>query len=138
MGAHGRVPVAEETGVGVCGGGGATRGLHTSAYCGADRASLAPPASEPRMSWRSSYHASNSAPHSGSTPGGYGDGRWSHSAVILTLGGDGSSSSHSTRRTTGSLGHAALTGPAGGGEGGRSPKKGEGQGGDAGEEVLSC
>lgn len=40
---------------------------------------LAPPASDPNISCKSSYHASNSAPHSGATPGGY-----IHSAVIST------------------------------------------------------
>lgn len=53
----------------------------TSVHVGA-RATFAPPASEPRISCRSSYHASNSAPHKGPTPGGYGGGRCSHSAVI--------------------------------------------------------
>lgn len=58
-----------------------TDDLFTSGPGGA-RACLAPPVSEPRISCRSSYHASSSAPHSGPTPGGYGGGKCSHSAVI--------------------------------------------------------
>lgn len=46
---------------------------------GGGRVCLAPPASDPNISCKSSYHASNSAPHSGATPGGY-----IHSAVIST------------------------------------------------------
>lgn len=75
----------------------------TSVHVGA-RASFAPPVSEPRISCRSSYHASNSAPHNGPTPGGYGGGRCSHSAVISPV-------SHNSQI----LGHTVHTGPGGGG-----------------------
>lgn len=71
----------------------------TSVHVGA-RATFAPPASEPRISCRSSYHASNSAPHKGPTPGGYGGGRCSHSAVISPV-------SHNSKVH----GHAVHTGP---------------------------
>lgn len=73
--------------------------LLTSVHVGA-RATFAPPASEPRISCRSSYHASNSAPHKGPTPGGYGGGRCSHSAVISPV-------SHNSKVH----GHTVHTGP---------------------------
>lgn len=76
--------------------------LLTSVHVGA-RASFAPPVSEPRISCRSSYHASNSAPHNGPTPGGYGGGRCSHSAVISPIS-----------RNAQILGHTLHTGPEGG------------------------
>lgn len=75
--------------------------LLTSVHVGA-RASFAPPASEPRISCRSSYHASNSAPHNGPTPGGYGGGRCSHSAVISPIS-----------RNSQVHGHTVHTGPEG-------------------------
>lgn len=80
--------------------------LLTSVHTGA-RASFAPPVSEPRISCRSSYHASNSAPHNGPTPGGYGGGRCSHSAVISPVS-----------RNTQVPGHTVHTGPEGRGRGG--------------------
>lgn len=79
--------------------------LLTSVHVGA-RASFAPPVSEPRISCKSSYHASNSAPHNGPTPGGYGGGRCSHSAVISPVS-----------RNTQILGHTVHTGPEVGADG---------------------
>lgn len=83
--------------------------LLTSVHVGA-RASFAPPVSEPRISCKSSYHASNSAPHNGPTPGGYGGGRCSHSAVISPI-------SHNSQVH----GHTVHTGPEEGG--GEKPRK---------------